>query len=62
VEITFPAHTTTLFQALDLVFFGMRKELKALAIGEFDEDSVNAQISKLIQAYEQTVTSSTTRG
>jgi hypothetical protein len=62
LEITFPVHTTNLFQAPDLVFFGMLKKLKVSATGEFDEDSVNAQISKLIQAYEQTVTSSTIRG
>jgi hypothetical protein len=51
-----------LFQALDLVFFGVLKKLKASATGEFDDDSVSAQITKLIQAYEQTATSSTIRG
>jgi hypothetical protein len=62
IAITFPAHTTNLFQALDLVFFGVLKRLKATAQGEFDDDSVNAQLTKLIQAYEQTATSSTIRG
>jgi tRNA(Ser,Leu) C12 N-acetylase TAN1 len=62
MAITFPARTTNLFQALDLVFFGALKKLKASATGEFDDDSVRAQVSKLIQAYEQTATSSTIRG
>ena len=62
LAITFPAHTTNLFQALDFVFFGVLKKLKASAIGEFDDDSVSAHITKLIQAYEQTATSSTIRG
>jgi hypothetical protein len=62
LAISFPAHTTNLFQALDLFFFGVLKRLKASAVGEFDEESVNAQITKLIQAYEQTATASTIRG
>jgi hypothetical protein len=62
IAVTFPAHTTNLFQALDLVFFGVFRKLKASATGEFDDDSVSAQIIKLIQAYEQTATSSTIRG
>jgi hypothetical protein len=61
MAITFPAHTMNLFQALDRVFFEVLKKLKASATGEFDDDSVNAQISKLIQAYESTAMSSTTR-
>jgi hypothetical protein len=35
---------------------------KTSAIGEFDDDSVNAQITKLVQAHEQTATSSTIKG
>jgi hypothetical protein len=38
---TFPAHTTNLFQALDRVFFGALKKLKAIAVGELNDDSVN---------------------
>jgi hypothetical protein len=38
------------------------KKLKAWATGEFDDDSVGAQISKLIQADEQTATLSTIKG
>jgi hypothetical protein len=62
IALTFPAHTTNLFQALDLVFFGTLKHLKATAAGEFDDGSVNEQITKMIQAYEQTATSGTIRG
>jgi hypothetical protein len=60
--VVFPAHTTSMFQALDLVFFGALKKLKETATGEFDDDSMNDQITKLIHAYEQTVTSMTIRG
>jgi hypothetical protein len=40
----------------------MLKKLKASATGEFHNDSVSAQITKRIQAYEQTAISSTIRG
>jgi hypothetical protein len=59
--LTFPAHTTHLFQALDLVFFGSLKHLKVTAAGEFGDDSVDEQISKMIQVDEQTGTSGTIR-
>jgi tRNA(Ser,Leu) C12 N-acetylase TAN1 len=62
LAITFPAHTTNLFQALDLVFFEVVKRLKASSVGEFDDDSIKAHITKLIQEYEQTAASSTIRG
>jgi hypothetical protein len=62
MAIVFPAHTTNIFQALDLVFFGALKKLKQTATGEFDDESMNDQITKLIQAYEQTATSMTIRG
>jgi hypothetical protein len=61
VAITFPAHTTNLFQALDLVFFGALKKLKPIAVGEFDDGSVNPQIAQLRQAYKQAATSATIR-
>jgi hypothetical protein len=60
--LKFPDQTTNLFLALDLVFFGSLKHLKATAAGEFGDDSANDHITKLIQAYEQTATSSTIRG
>jgi hypothetical protein len=62
IAITFPAHTTNLFQALDLVFFGALKKLKPSARGEIGDESVEGAITKLLQAYEQTATSATIRG
>jgi hypothetical protein len=62
IALVSPAHTTNLFQALDLVFFGVLKKLKQTASGDYDETSMNYQIFKLIQAYEQTATSLTIRG
>jgi hypothetical protein len=50
------------FQALDLVFFGALKKSKASAVGECDDDSANAEITKLVQVYEQTAISSTMWG
>jgi hypothetical protein len=59
IAITFPAHTMNMFQALDLVFFGALKKLKATAMGEIDDGSAHATILKPIQAYEQAATSAT---
>jgi hypothetical protein len=59
---TFPAHATNLFQALDLVFFGALKKLKATAIAGLDDKSANEKIMTFIQAHEQTATSATIRG
>jgi tRNA(Ser,Leu) C12 N-acetylase TAN1 len=61
LAVAFPAQTTNIFQALDLVLLGALKKLKMTADGEFDDDSVNNQITKLVQAYEQTATSITIR-
>jgi hypothetical protein len=61
IALTFPAHTTNLFQALNLVFFGSLKHLKATAAGEFGDNAVNDHLAKLIQAYQQTATSITIR-
>jgi hypothetical protein len=61
IALTFPEHTTNLFLAVDLVFFGSRKHLKATAAGEFGDDWVNEQITKMIQAYQQTATLGTIR-
>jgi hypothetical protein len=60
--LTFPAHTINLVLTLDLVFFGSLEHLKSTAAGKFGDDSVNEQITKMIQAYEQTATSGTIRG
>jgi hypothetical protein len=59
IALTFPDHTMNLFQALDFIFFGSFKHLKATAASEFGDDSLNDQLTKLIQAYEQMAMSST---
>jgi hypothetical protein len=41
VVFPFPAPTTNLVQALDLVFFGALKRLKPTATGDCDDGSVN---------------------
>jgi hypothetical protein len=61
MTVVFPTHTTNIFQAMDLVFFDALKKLKETAIEEFDDDSMNDQITELIQAYEQIATSITIR-
>lgn len=55
----FPAHTTNIFQALDLIFSTALKKLKQNATGDFDDNSINNQITKLVQAYEQIAISMT---
>jgi hypothetical protein len=49
--VVFPAHTTNIFQPLDLVFFSALKKLKQTATGEFEDDSIGEQITKLVHAY-----------
>jgi hypothetical protein len=51
-----------LFQALDLAFFRALKKLKATAIAELDDKSAKEQVTKLLQAHQQTATSATIRG
>jgi hypothetical protein len=50
--VLFPAHTTNILQAIDLVFFGALKKLEGTSLGESDERSMNDQILRLLQAYE----------
>jgi hypothetical protein len=57
MNTVFPAHTTNIFQALDLVFFAALEKWTQTATREFDDGSVNKQITKLVHAYEQTATS-----
>jgi hypothetical protein len=57
-----PAHTTNIFQALDLVFCGGLNKLMPRAQGEFGDDSVSDVITKLVRAWGQTATSMTVRG
>jgi hypothetical protein len=51
MAILFPAHTTNIFQAPDLVSFGAMKGIKTTARGDFGDDSVQDYITKLLQAY-----------
>jgi hypothetical protein len=50
IALMFPAHTTNLLQALDLVFFGSLKDMKATTTGEFGDGSVHNHLTRLIQA------------
>jgi hypothetical protein len=59
LAMAFPAHTTNILQALDLVFFGALKKLKATVQGQFNDDSVHDQITTLVEASEQKATSRT---
>jgi hypothetical protein len=61
LAVAFPDHPTKVFQALGLLFLDLLKKLKAIARGEFDDCSVDDQITKLGQAYQQTATSMTIR-
>jgi hypothetical protein len=61
IALVFPAHTTNLFQALDLVFFGTMKNIKDSLTDEENDSQNDEQIWKLIRAYEQTATSFTIR-
>jgi hypothetical protein len=60
--ITFPPHTTNLFQPLDLSFFGALKRRKQGTQSEVDGSRLTGQIQKLFQAYEETGSSSNVRG
>jgi hypothetical protein len=44
------------------VFFGALKKSKATAEGELGDDSVNDEVTKFAQAYQQTAMSITIRG
>jgi hypothetical protein len=61
IAITFPAHISNPLQPWDFVFFGALAKCGAPAFDEFDDDPVNAEIKKFVQAYEQTGTSSVIR-
>jgi hypothetical protein len=62
MAIVFPTHTTHLFQALDLILFGTLKTIKKIMHGDFGDDSVRDQATKLLQAYEHVSTSFAIRG
>jgi hypothetical protein len=62
IVLVFPAPPTILFRALDLVFFGAIRKLKQTASGDYNEKTMNPQIFRFIQAYEQTAISLTISG
>jgi hypothetical protein len=57
LAVSFPFHTTTGFQALDLVFFGAVKTLSARVVGAFGDELGKDHIIQIVQAYEQTAMS-----
>jgi hypothetical protein len=59
LAVAFPAHSSNIFRALDLVCFDVLRKLKATIQSEFNDDSVNHQITRLVQASEHTVPSMT---
>lgn len=62
IVLTFPAHTTNIFQPLDLSLFGIFKKAKNTETDSEMQDEVNKSIIKCIQIYEQTATSFNIRG
>jgi hypothetical protein len=62
LAVTFPAHTTNLFQGLDLVLFGVLKKKKQTEELDGDTSPAISQITKLLNAYECAATSSNIRG
>jgi hypothetical protein len=61
IAFVFPAHTTNLFQVLDLVFFGAMRKNKDLLANKPEVPSVDGQSWKITRACEQTATSFTIR-
>jgi hypothetical protein len=59
VDISLPDHKSLSDSGPCL--FGSLEHLKATTAGEFGDDSVNEQVTKMIQSYEQTATSGTIR-
>jgi hypothetical protein len=58
----FPAHKTNLFQFPDLSFFGILKTKIETTHGDFNDHSIKDQITKLLQAFQQSATSFNIRG
>jgi hypothetical protein len=57
-----PAHPTNVVQAFDFVFCGAMKRLSAAPEGEFTDDCVSDEITRVVRACQQTVTLTTVRG
>jgi hypothetical protein len=47
--VAVPAHTLSIFQALDLVFCSALNSLMAAAEGEFRDDSVSDEITRFVR-------------
>jgi hypothetical protein len=62
MAIVLLTHIIHVFQELDLVLFGSLKTIKKTTHGDFNNDSVRDQVTKLLQAYEQVSTSFIIRG
>ena len=61
LALTYPSHTSNLFQALDLVFFGVLKKNKSRIYLDSEENFFTNQLLEIIEAYETTSTSRTIR-
>jgi hypothetical protein len=61
ITFVFSAYTISLFQALDLVFFGATKHNRDSLANEPEVAAVHGQIWRLIRPYERTATSFTIR-
>ena len=60
--LVYPSHTSNIFQALDLSFFGILKRNKGKEDEFLTEDELTKQILDIIQAYEKTATSLNIKG
>ena len=59
--LVYPSHTSNLFQALDLCFFGAMKKNKSNEMEVFSEKILINTILEVLQAYEKTATTQTIR-
>ena len=62
LALVYPSHTSNLFQALDLSFFGALKKNKAYEMETFSDNFLTNSILEVLQAYQKTATDQTIRG
>ena len=62
LALVYPSHTSNLFQALDLSFFGALKKNKAYEMETFSDNFLTNSILEVLQAYQKTATDQTLRG
>ena len=60
--ITYPSHTSHIFQALDLSFFGVFLKNKSMENQKYHFCQITKTILNILQAYEKTATSLNIRG